>query len=64
MMKENIKLFDDFWVEMKSGDSIRKIFIEIKPFKETQPPKQINEGASLKEHRAFNRAAETYLIKR
>ena len=55
--------YTDFWIEMKGeNNNIRKIFIEIKPYSQTLPPKPINESASLKEHRAFNRAAETYLV--
>ena len=41
---------------------IRKIFIEIKPFAQTQQPKPINESATIKEHRRYNREAETYLV--
>lgn len=56
--------YTDFWIEMKAGDNgeIRKIFIEIKPYSQTQPPKPINESASLKEHRKYNKEAETYLV--
>ena len=53
----------DFWWETKGKDGqIKKVFGEIKPWSQTQCPKPINESASLKEHRAYNRAAETYLV--
>lgn len=53
----------DFWMEVKQNDgSVKKIFVEVKPYSQTQAPKPLNEGASLKEHRAYNRAAETYLV--
>lgn len=54
----------DFWIEVLSEDkqSVKKIFIEIKPYAQTQPPKPISETASIKEHRAYNRQAETYLV--
>ena len=55
--------YTDFWVEMQTAQGgIRKIFIEIKPFSQTQPPKPINESATLKEHKRYNREAETYLV--
>ena len=54
----------DAWIEIKKkdDDSIRKIFIEIKPYAETQKPKPVSPNASLKEIKAFNRAAMTYLV--
>ena len=51
------------WMEMLQNDgTVKKIFVEIKPYDQTQPPKPINESASLKEKKAFNRAAETFLV--
>lgn len=53
----------DIWYEVKQKDgSIKKVFGEIKPWSQTQKPKPINENASLKEHRAYNRAANDYLV--
>ena len=40
----------------------KKIFIEIKPYEQTQKPDPIFEGAKLKEMKAYNRKAETYLV--
>ena len=55
--------YTDFWMEVKGKDGgIKKIFIEIKPYEQTQKPQPINEGAKLKEMRAYNRTAETYLV--
>lgn len=55
--------YTDFWIEMKGqNNTIRKIFIEIKPYAQTQQPKPINENASMKEHKRYNREAETYLV--
>lgn len=55
--------YTDFWIELRTAEGyIRKIFIEIKPFSQTQPPKPINESASLKDHKRYNREAETYLV--
>lgn len=45
-----------------SEGRIRKIFIEIKPYAQTQQPKPINENATLKEHRKYNKDAETFLV--
>ena len=55
--------YTDMWMEMLQNDgTVKKIFVEIKPYDQTQPPKPINESASLKEKKAFNRAAETFLV--
>lgn len=55
--------YTDVWIELQTqSGNIRKIFIEIKPYAQTQMPKPLQEGASLKEHKAFNREAETYLV--
>jgi hypothetical protein len=55
--------YTDFWMEVRSKDgSIKKIFIEIKPYEQTQKPEPIFEGAKLKEMKAYNRKAETYLV--
>lgn len=57
--------YTDFWIEVEDAekpDGKKRIFIEIKPYDQTQCPKPINENASLKEHKAFNKAAETFLV--
>lgn len=56
--------YTDFWIEVADNtkpDGKRRIFIEVKPYDQTQQPKPLSESASLKEHKAFNKAAETYL---
>lgn len=53
----------DFWIELRQKDgTIKKIFIEIKPYSQTQPPKVVNESAPLKEQKRFIREAETYAV--
>jgi hypothetical protein len=53
----------DFWIEVLGDDgSIKKIFIEIKPYNQTQPPKPIPANAKLKEQRRYAREASTYLV--
>lgn len=53
----------DFAILMKdSENNIKKYIIEIKPFAETQAPKNLNESASLKEKKRFNKQAQTYLV--
>ena len=55
----------DFWIEVADNtkeDGKKRVFIEIKPYDQTQCPKPILESASLKEHKAYNKAAETFLI--
>lgn len=56
--------YTDFWIELKDNitGNIKRIFIEIKPYKETQQPQPIKENASMKEHKAYNRSAEIYLV--
>ncbi len=57
------RYWTDFWIEMEGSDGkLSKIFIEIKPFSQTQPPKPLPSNASLKEHKAYNRDAETFLV--
>ena len=56
--------YTDFWIEIADEtkpDGKKRIFIEIKPYDQTQCPKPLTESASLKEHKAYNRAAQTYL---
>lgn len=56
--------YTDFWIEMKDDtkpDGKKRIFIEIKPFNQTQCPKPLTESATLKDHKAYNKAAQTYL---
>lgn len=53
----------DFWIEeqdMLTGELVRT-FIEVKPYHETIEPKPILANASLKEHKAYNKAALTYI---
>lgn len=56
--------YTDFWIEVKDDskpDGKKRIFIEVKPYDQTQCPKPLSESATLKEHNAFNKAAATYL---
>ena len=56
--------YTDFWIEIADEtkpDGKRRIFIEIKPYAQTQCPKPLTESATLKEHKAYNKAALTYL---
>lgn len=56
--------YTDFWIEVadeSKPDGKRRIFIEIKPYDQTQCPKPLSESATLKEHKAYNKAAQTYL---
>ena len=53
----------DAWMELKDiNGQAQKYFIEIKPYAQTIKPKPILESSSLKEHKAYNRAAQTYLV--
>ena len=57
--------YTDFWIEIADDtkpDGKKRIFIEIKPYDQTQCPKPLTESASLKEHKAYNRAAQTFLV--
>lgn len=57
--------YTDFWIEIADEtkpDGKKRIFIEIKPYDQTQCPKPLTESASLKEHKAYNRAAQTFLV--
>ena len=57
--------YTDFWIELQDSNDpsiVKRIFIEVKPFDQTQCPKPLSESASLKERKAFNKAAETYLV--
>ena len=50
------------WVEFKTKDGeIKKIFIEIKPYKDTIKPDPLKPDAKLKEVNAFNRQMKIYL---
>lgn len=53
----------DFWIEERDAvtGELKRTFIEIKPYHETVPPTPIQGNASLKEHKAFNKAATTWL---
>ena len=56
--------YTDFWIEIADEtkpDGKKRIFIEIKPYDQTQCPKPLTESATLKEHKAYNKAAQTYL---
>lgn len=53
----------DFFIQVRQKDGTEKrIFIEVKPYAQTQPPKPINEGAKLKEQRRYCHDAQTYLV--
>ena len=53
----------DFFIKVKQKDgSLKRIFIEVKPYSQTQPPKPINESDSLKEQKRYCREAQTYLV--
>ena len=47
---------------LDNNNKSQKYFIEIKPYSQTKKPEPILESSSLKEHKAYNRAAETYLV--
>ena len=52
----------DVWIELREKNgNVRKIFIEIKPYEQSVPPKQPGPNAKLKEHKAFNRLALQYI---
>lgn len=53
----------DVWIELskKDGSGVRKIFIEIKPYAQTIQPVPPKPDAKLKEFKAYNRDAMTYL---
>lgn len=56
--------YTDFWIELADDskpDGKKRIFIEVKPYDQTQCPKPLTESATLKDHKAYNRAAQTYL---
>lgn len=54
--------YTDFWCEMRQADGgVKKIFVEVKPYAQTIPPKPLDPNANLRQHKAFNKAAETYL---
>lgn len=53
----------DYWIALKGKDGVvKKVFIEIKPYSQTLKPDPIAASAPLKEQRAYNRAAETFLV--
>lgn len=55
----------DFWIEMDLGNGkVKKIFIEIKPYAQTQPPQPIPSNASLAQHKQYIKSAQTYLVNR
>lgn len=55
--------YTDFWIEIKSKDgSVKKVFIEIKPYSQTVQPDPIAASAPLKEQKSYCRAAETFLM--
>ena len=57
--------YTDFWIEIADEtkpDGKKRIFIEIKPYEQTQCPKPLTESATLKEHKAYNKAAQTFLV--
>lgn len=56
----------DVWIEVRvrenNEDVLKKIFIEIKPYNQSIPPTPLSPNAKLKEAKAYNKQAETYLI--
>lgn len=58
-----MKYYTDFWVEFKDKNGvITKWFFEIKPKKETMPPKPITQNAPLKEYKAYVRSMQIYMV--
>ena len=56
------KYYVDMWIEFKTKNgNIRKIFIEIKPYKDTIKPEPLPPNAKLKEVNAYNRQMKIYL---
>lgn len=56
------KYYVDMWVEFKMKDGeVKRVFIEIKPYKETIAPEPLKPGAKLKEVNAYNRAMKIFL---
>ena len=54
--------YPDFYMQIQNQDgSVKTLLIEVKPYAQTQPPKQISENAKLKDVRAFNNQAKTYI---
>lgn len=56
--------YTDFWIELKDDskpEGVKRIFIEIKPDDQAHAPAPLSESATLKEHKAYNKAALTYL---
>lgn len=54
--------YPDFYMQIQNQDgSVKTLLIEVKPYAQTQPPKQISENAKLKDIRAFNNQAKTYI---
>lgn len=61
--KSKSNYYVDFWVEVKRDDgTIRKAFIEIKPHAQTIEPIHPGPDAKLKDIRAYNKAAETFIV--
>lgn len=55
--------YTDFWFRLRQKDnSVKKIFVEVKPLSQCQPPKPVKPNAKLKDVRAYNKAAETWLV--
>lgn len=56
------RYYTDAWIELQGSDGkIRKIFVEIKPYCQTQRPQPVPSDAPLRQQKAFNRAARIYL---
>lgn len=61
--KSRSNYYIDFWVEIQTNlGQIKKAFIEIKPYGQTIEPIHPGPNAKLKDIRAFNRAAEMYIM--
>ena len=52
----------DMWIELRTNDGgTKKIFIEIKPYHETQMPAPLKADAKMKDIQKYNRAMKIYL---
>lgn len=56
------KYYVDMWIEIQTeNEPNKKIFIEIKPYKETIQPAPLKPDAKMKEIQRYNREMKTYL---
>ena len=54
----------DVWIELlkDDGQSVRKIFIEIKPYNQSVPPSPLPQNPKRTEVKTYNRLASQYLV--